>query len=607
MNAHVTPESTAPYEEMSASLLSQQPVTPPEEPKSLKNWQAIYNHLESRLSALRTWRWSWWTFWSVLAAFFLPRRYHWIVTANRMDRGRSINDQIIDSTATLALRTCGAGMWTGLTSPSRPWFKWDKALPWIELDADGAEWLEDTTKRVGTVLASSNFYPIMAQAFPDVALIGTAPVLVFEDAEDIARFYLPCAGEYFLAVSARFEVTDLYREFVMTVKQQVDMFQLVNCSGEVQKAWANGQYDAEFVVAHAIEPNFAIGGTAANKGQSVDVISGRFAYREVYWLRGNKTARPMSVKGFHTKPFAAFRCYEVSNEPYGRSFCMDAIGDTKQVQLETRRKAEFIEKGVRPSMGADVELKNEPASIIPGQITYMNTAGGQHKKFWPLFEVNFGWLTGITADIKEVQARIQRCLYVDVFMAISRMEGVQPRNELELTKRDLERLQELGPVVTLAEKELDVILMRVYDIMSRRNMLKPMPESLKKVPLKISYTSIMRLAQQAAEAVAMKDVFATSGQLSSAAKAAGVPDPIRVINLDKALRHYGQITNFPTDCIFTDDEVAKHDQAREQAKQQAAVPGQAMAAVQAAKTLSNTQVPGGSALDSMLHGSTGLQ
>lgn len=604
MNAHVAPEKTVPYEEMSASLLSQQPVEPTRPPQWQENWQTIYNHLERRLSALRTWRWSWWTFWSVLAAFFLPRRYHWIVTANRMDRGRSINDQIIDSTATLALRTCGAGMWTGLTSPSRPWFKWDKALPWIELEADGAEWLEDTTKRVGTVLASSNFYPIMAQAFPDVALMGTAPVLVFEDAEDIARFYLPCAGEYFLGVSARFEVTDHYREFVLTVKQIVDMFTLNNCPADIQKAWTNGEYDTEFVVAHAIEPNFAILGKG---GKPCDVVSGSFAYREVYWLRGNKSAAPLSVKGFHTKPFAAFRCYEVSNEPYGRSFCMDAIGDTKQIQQETRRKAEFIEKGVRPPMGADVELKNEPASIIPAQITYMNTANGQAKKFWPLFEVNFGWLSGITADIKEVADRIQRCLYVDVFMAISRMEGVQPRNELELTKRDLERLQELGPVVTLAEKELDTILMRVYDIMRRRNMLKPQPASLKGIPLKISYTSIMRLAQQAAEAVSMKDVLQTAGGLSSAAKAAGVPDPIRVINLDKSMRKYAEISNYPSDCLFTDDEVQAHDQAREQAKQQAAVPGQAMAAVQAAKTLSDTQVPGGSALDSLLHGNTGTQ
>lgn len=35
------------------------------------------------------------------------------------------------------------------------------------------------------------------------------------------------------------------------------------------------------------------------------------------------------------------------------------------------RKEEFIEKGVRPPLGEDPVLKNEPASIMPASITYM--------------------------------------------------------------------------------------------------------------------------------------------------------------------------------------------------------------------------------------------
>jgi hypothetical protein len=98
----------------------------------------------------------------------------------------------------------------------------------------------------------------------------------------------------------------------------------------------------------------------------------------------------------------------------------------------------------------------------------------------------------------------------------------------------------------------------------------------------------------------MKDTFVTMGQLSAAAKAAGVPDPIRVFDLDKSARKYADLNNFPSDCVFTDEEVKQHDQAREQAKQQAQAPGAAMAGVQAAKTLSETKVPGGSALEAML-------
>jgi len=145
----------------------------------------------------------------------------------------------------------------------------------------------------------------------------------------------------------------------------------------------------------------------------------------------------------------------------------------------------------------------------------------------------------------------------------------------------------------------------VMDILRRRRLLLPMPPSLQNVPLKIEYKSIMKLAQLSAESVSLKDFFATAGGLSSAAKAAGVPDPIRTIKLDKALSKYGMINNVPSDIFFTDQEVAEHDQARQQAMAAAQAPQQAMAGVQAAKTLSETQMGGGNALGAILGGQGG--
>lgn len=603
----MTDLATAPYEEMGPSFLADQPLT--EKKRGYNDdssWGATFSHLEARMGFLRAWRYSWWSHWQRLAEYFLPRRYTWLVTANKMSKGNPINDQIIDSTGTLAVETCASGMWAGLTNPSRPWLKFGISMPGVELDADAKEWLEDAEERVYTVLAQSNFYTEMAQAFEDLTVFGTAPFIVYEDFEDVIRLYLPCAGEYYLATGARFEVDTLYREFVLTVVQIIEMFGSDNCPPAVLQLYKAGgaSLDNEFVVAHSIEPNFAIS-KREDTGAEIKVVPGKFTYREVYWLKGQKTDKPLSKRGFHEKPFMAMRWSKVSNDPYGRSPCMDALGDTKQIQVETRRKAEFIEKGVRPPMGANPELKNEPSSIIPGMITYMSTEGGK-KGFWPLFEPAPQWLTGISADIEKVSQRIEKCLFVDVFMAITQMEGVQPRNELELTKRDLERLQKLGPVINLVENELSLAIRRVLAIIERRKMLKPMPASLKNVPIKIEFVSLMRLAQRAAGSVSMKDFFVTAGELSSAAKAAGVPDPIRTVNLDKALSKYGDLVNFPSECLFTDQEVKEHDQAREQGKAAAAAPDQAMAGVQAAKTLSQTPLSNGTALGALL-GSPGGQ
>lgn len=600
----------APYEAMSPTLLAAQPVTfSTSDALPDPDWDLLYADLESALSSYRAWRWSWWAYWGRLAEYFLPKRYHWVVTSNKMSKGNPVNDAIIDGTATQAVKTCAAGLWSGLTSPSRPWFRLGIGLPWVNLDAEGTAWLEDTEQRLYTVLAQSNFYTTMAQFFQDMVVFGTSPIITYEDFETVVRYYLPCAGEYFLAVGSRMSVDTLFREFTMTAKQIIEMFTLENCPPDVQGLWAagGGSIENEFVVCHAIRPNYAIA-RRGGRGGSFSPVSGKYAYLEVYWLKGHKSDRPLSKKGFTEKPFVAGRWATVSNDPYG-SDCpgMNALGDNKQVQLETRRKAEFIEKGVRPPMGANPEMKNEPSSIIPGNITYTNTTNGA-KGFWPLFEPSPVWLGGLVADIDKVNARIEKFMFVDVFMAISQMEGVQPRNELELTKRDLERLQKLGPFIQNFEEVADELLQRTLDIMRKRNMLKPMPASLQNVPLKISYISIMTLAQKSSGSVAMKDVFATMGALSSAAKAAGVPDPLRVINLDKSARKYADLANYPSDCLFTNDEVTQHDAIRAKAQQQAQVPGQAMAAVQAAHTLSQTQLPGGnSALGAMLPGVGGGQ
>ena len=101
----------------------------------------------------------------------------------------------------------------------------------------------------------------------------------------------------------------------------------------------------------------------------------------------------------------------------------------------------------------------------------------------------------------------------------------------------------------------------------------------------------------------MERTFAVAGNLSAAAKAAGVPDPIRIINLDEALRSYSDMVSFPSKVLITADEVMEHDKERAQQAQQQQALQATLPAVQAAQTLSKTDVGGGNnALQAMLSG-----
>ena len=582
------------YEAASPQLLALQPPFLDAEPPEGKDWNLIYPQLESRLVGLREWRMSWWLYWATIAEYILPRRYHFLIVSNVMLKGVPLNNVIVDSTATLAMQTCAAGMWSGLTPPTRPWFKLGVSIDWIELDDDAKAWLEDAERILYYVFANSNFYNVMAQAFQDVATFGTAPVIMYEDAEAVLRCYLPCSGEYYLAVGSRLTVDTLYREFTLTIQQIVDMFGLDACPEQVRSRWeqGGGSLEMEMIVAHAIEPNFAM---SRNKRGSakINVVPGHFTWREVYWLKGQQTEAELSRRGFNGCPFFVARWSVVSNDAYGRSPGMDCLGDTKQLQLETRRKGEFIEKLVRPPMGANAEMKNEPSSIQPGNVTYTSTEGGK-KGFWPLFEVSPTALPPMIEDIKEIQLRIKECFFVNLFMAITQMAGVQPRNELELTKRDLERLQALGPFVNLFTTEVaSPAVMRALDICDRRRLLRPRPQSLLGMPLKVDCISMMKIAQAAAANTGIASVVAQGIQMSQGAKESGAPDPLDNLDLDEALRMMAENGQVTSKVIRSADKVAALRKLKAQAAAQANAAQLAPAAVTAAKSLSETDPQAG--------------
>ena len=588
------------YESQSIGTLAEQPLDPPKDCQAGDDWNTIYPQLQSRLQSLKNWRWSWWSYWAEVATYTLPRRYHWLVTPNTYDRGRPVNDAILDGTALDAVTVCASGLWSGLTSPSRPWKDIGVALPWANLDAAALNWLYDTNQRLDVVLAQSNFYQTMAQAFQDVAVFGTAPVIIYEDDADVIRCYLPCCGEYALAVGSQLTVDTIYREFNLTVSGIVQMFGLANCPAPVQQLWraGGGALDREFCVCCAIEPNIVMPGPF---GSAVRVVPGSFAYREVHWLRDIKAERELSRRGFWEKPFFAARWAVTSNDPYGRSPGMQALGDNKQLQFETRRKAEFLEKGVRPPMGAHPSLKNQPSSIQPGGITYAPMENGK-EGFWPLFMVNPQWMEPLVKDLEQIQKRIQTAFFVPTFLAITQMEGIQPRNELEITKRDLERLQVLGPFINLFETECaDPAIMRILSIMERKKLLLPRPPSLRNMPLKLNYRSIMKIAQEASETASMERMAQVTGTLDLAAKEVGRPPPGRIVKWDEWLREYSRLVNVHPNLFYSQQEVITADTVRARQAQGAQTMALTQPAVDAAQTLSQTQIGNGkSALQAIL-------
>lgn len=556
---------------------------------------ACAQHCNSRMETMRGYRIPWWVHWAQLAEMYLPRRYRWFVTPNQYNRGSPLNQSIVDETGLLAARTLATGLLAGLTSPTKPWFR--LGLQGMDDIPEGEvkDWLATCTSRMLEVYAKSNFYQSLGQAYHDMAVFGSAAQIQYEDKEDVIRFYNPCLGEFFFALDNRLQVDTLYREYTYTVSEAVKEFGLENLSVSSQVlAKSASSLDTEIVIGHAIEPNTLIYQSGEPQGY---IVPSLFKYREVYWEKSGTsgaTARGhvLRAAGFREQPFVGLRWDVSSNDAYGRSPGMDALPAVKQLQIEQRRKAEAIDKMVRPPMVASVSMKNEPMSILPGDISY--TADPQAAGFKPAFQVE-PRIQEMMEDLKEVQSRVDKVFFVDLFLMISNLQTVRTATEIDARRE--EKLILLGPVIERTENEgLDEIIERTFAVMSRRNLFPPAPASIQGQPIVIKYISMLAEAQRAASTAAIERLVQFIGGL-----AAVKPQALDNLDEDSTIATYADLLNVPPHVLNAVKKVIDIRQARDKAAAQQAALQTSTAAAQGAQTLSQTDVGGGqNALQMML-------
>jgi hypothetical protein len=383
-------------------------------------------------------------------------------------------------------------------------------------------------------------------------------------------------------------VDTLYRVFVMTIRQIVSFFGEENLPRDIRSMWEQGgsQLEVEKIIAHAIEPNFAI------RGDKKTQVKGNFTYREVYWVYGTGSEQPLSFVGFVECPFTVGRWATQSNDAYGRSVGMDVLPDVIQLQMETRRKAEAMEKNIRPPLIADMSMKNQPSSQQPDSITYVPMInGGVGMRSMYDQKLN---LADITADIAQIQQRIRVGFFNDLFLLISEVQTGR-MTAVEVNAKVAEKMLVLGPVVESKLEQLKLKLKRVYAIMERRGLVSPKPPGLKGVPLTVEFTSMMAIAQRAAATGGIERILAMVGNMVSVfPQAADNIDPDYLINLmNSLLGNPEAILRGPEQLAQIRQQRAQQQQQAQQAAMQEHAANTINTNAQSAQVLSQTEIGGG--------------
>jgi hypothetical protein len=535
--------------------------------------------------------------WRELSDFLKPRRARFSIT--EANKGNRINNKIIDSSASFALRTLSSGMMSGMTSPARPWFRLTTPDPDMAEFGPVKDWLHVVTQRMITVFLRSNLYNALPTMYSDLGGFGTSAMAVMEDDENVIRCFPFGLGSYRLANDSKLRVRVFAREFRMSVQQVVEKFavdgsgnlQWGNISPNVKNLWDRQQYQEWIDIVHVICPNSLYDGI---------LLASKFKkFTSVYYEKGAPDDKFLEEKGFDEFPILAPRWETTAEDVYGTD-CpgMMALGDIKQLQLGEKRSMQAIDKMVTPPMVAPTAMRQSAVTVLPGQVTYLDTREGQ-QGFKPAYEVRPQIRE---LEMKQEQKRflIRRAFFEDLFLMLASNPNLDQvsKTAREIEERHEEKLLALGPVLEqLNQDALDPLIDRTFAVMNRRGYIPPPTSELEGSDLKVEYLSIMSQAQK------MIGLGGLERTLLFVTNAAQVnPQIVDKFDFDQAVDEYAEMTGVPPRIVVPDEMVNAIRQKRAAAQEAAQQATTMKDASTAAKNLSQSDTEGKNALTDMLKG-----
>lgn len=542
---------------------------------------SIRQDCETRLAGMKQIRQDYEADWKDIARFCQPARSRFLNTdTNKNKRSRN---KIWDEYAITSYRTLANGMTSGLSSPSRPWFKlatYDEAL--ME-DADVRFWLSEVERRMQGFIAQTNFYGAAKTGYHELGLFGTEACVMVEHRVQGMVCHALTAGEYWIAASDAMVADTLYRRVPMTARQAVQSFG-GNVSQNVRNAYDRSDYEFMVDVFQAIEPN-------------PDYIPGNpftQRFRSVYWDEADNRDKTLRVTGYHDQPFYAPRWDTTGSDVYGYSPAMEGLATIRELQMQVKRRNEAIDHLVKPEkvVKPGLKLTGQPGNIV-------SAADVDKDAVLIPYQMPYQAPQIIGMEIDRCYRQIDATSFAELFMAITNMQGVQPRNMEEIAARNEEKLTQLGPTIERVNTEkLSVAIDRVFGIMLRGGMLPPVPDVMTDSEVKVEFVSILTQMQR------MVGIGQIERTASFVGNLAGVnPEVLDKLNTDEMIDEYAERAGAPPKLIRTAEEVAAIRQKRAQ-QQNMAKMAEMMPAVQqgadAARLLSETDVGGQPMLDTLL-------
>lgn len=490
-----------------------------------------------RWTALKNERQSWIDHWRDLSEQIRPRGSRFFT--DERNKGWKVNQHIINTTPTFSARTLASGMMSGITSPSRPWFRLKTND--VKLDETDAvkRYLVAVEDELRSTFLRSNFYDSLHTIYSDLVVHGTAALHIDDDPDRSIRCYVYPVGQFALGLSEKNEVDTVFRELSMTVLQVVKKFGAEKCSQSVQNLYREKQYDKWVQCVHAIYPN--------EEYQEGRLGQAGKPFLSDWMELGGDESKMLRESGYEEFPCMVPRWNVTGEDVYGTSPAMEVLGDCRALQFLEKRKAKIVDKMSDPPMSAPTEMRAMQASLLPGSMNFVPPGS----KFEPAYAPRADSIVVVGQEIQRHEQRIRQGFYADLWLMLSESEGTMTAREV--SERREEKLLQLGTVLQRVSNDLlDPAVSRTINILARSGRLPETPRELVGREFKVEYMNIMAQAQKLLGTTGMERLSAFTVNLSNAK-----PEVLDKLDFDQTIDEYSDALGVPPTTVRPDDEVAK--------------------------------------------------
>lgn len=499
---------------------------------------------------------------------------HWLEIAERMipahrnqfnsyshgnltTKGEKRTEFIFDSTAVLALDRFSAILDSLLTPRNQTWHRLMASDVNLNKDRQVRVWFEEVNRILFKFryAPQANFASQNQQNYKSLGAYGTGCVFVDELYKDVGLRYRNIhLGEIYFDENHQGLVNKALRYFPLSARQAVEQFGLR--APERCRAALGTNPGQLFYFLHCVKPREDV------DYERKDFRGMPFASYYVS-LEGQEL---VEEGGYTSFPYAISRYEQSPGEIYGRSPAMNILPAVKTLNEEKKTLLKQGHRAVDPVLIAADDGILDSFSLKPGAIN----AGGVSADGRPLVHA---LPVGNVAVGKELMDD-ERSLINDSFLVtLFQILVESPQmTATEVMERTREKGILLAPTIGRQQSEyLGPLIERELDLLSKQQLIPPMPEALKEAAgeYRIEYDSPLSRAQRAEEASGLMRTVETALNVVNITQN---QEPLDHFNWDVIMPEVADIYGVPVSFMRSMEDIMAIRQSRaQQAQEQAAI------------------------------------